>query len=489
MMIHEKTKVIFIVLAGGTGKRLWPISRSFYPKQFLNFFDNFSLFQNSIKRIKEFTSRPSKYFEYSDTFILTNEDFRFIIQDQLTQIDFSSKVILEPESKNTAPSLALAAFLAQEIQKDSVLIVVSSDHLIKEDEPFYSALNEAIKIAINNNIVLLGVPPKDANTAFGYINANKLPSNKSYCDIKGFYEKPSLENAMEYIKNKNFFWNSGIFVLKASVWLDALKFFCNDIYEKTSLSFKHKKIDGFFLRPEKKYFNEIIPVSIDNAVIEKCINSAFTLKMVPLHSNWNDLGSFDSLWSSSINSADGCAIDGDVVNHNCKNSLMISKKRLIAAVGIENLAIIETPDVMLVANLNYSQEIKKLVESLSSQERVETEYHTKVSRPWGFYEILGKETNFQIKKIKVNPHSSLSLQRHKYRAEHWTVISGEAKIICDNKVMILKSNESTFIPAGSMHRIENIKNEFLEIIEVATGSYFGEDDIERFEDNYGREMK
>lgn len=473
-----------VILCGGTGSRLWPLSRSAYPKQFVTLTGSESLFQQAVMRVSQLRTID---FNINDTLVVTNEEHRFIALEQLQQLDdTSAKLFLEPIGRNTAPALTMAAMLAEQDDKDPILVVTPSDQIIRDSDPFLQALDSCIKAANEDSIVIMGIVPNKAETGYGYIKHDVKVGNFNEFNVKQFTEKPTLEKAEQYVKSKDCLWNSGIFVVRASIWLNAIKSLRLDIFEATLNAFKKHTTDNQFIRSDQENFSKIPSESIDYAVIEKCNAAGIPLKVVPLDAGWNDLGSWDSLWSFEDKNEKGNVAHGDVVIEDTKDSLIHSTHRLVGVVGVENIIIVETADAVLVANRKNSQGVKAIVAKLDKEKRIEGTYHLKVHRPWGWYMTIDEGKNFKVKRIQVNPGASLSLQKHAKRAEHWVVVKGTARVENGDKEIILTENESTFIPLGELHRLSNPKKTPLEIIEVQSGEYLGEDDIERIEDNYGR---
>jgi mannose-1-phosphate guanylyltransferase/mannose-6-phosphate isomerase len=416
-----------------------------------------------------------------------NEEHRFLVLDQLLEIkNINSKLLLEPVARNTAPALTLAALQSLNNNEDSILVVAPADQIIQDQASFAKSIHNAIQLADQGSIVVLGIKPTKPDTGFGYIQRDKTKGDHEEYKVLNFTEKPELTTAKDYIKSDSYFWNSGIFILRASVWLKAIQALSPDIYEATQKAFIQKTIDDVFIRPDALAFEAIPSNSIDYAVIEKCPSSIFDIKMIALDSSWNDLGSWDAVWQVGIKDKYQNVCYGDTLTENTSNSLIYANHRLVTTIGINNLVVIETSDALMIADRNQSQEIKVIVDKLKLSKRDEGVLHRKVLRPWGWYDNLDEGSNFKVKRIQVNPGASLSLQRHSKRAEHWIVIKGIAEVICNDKKITLKENESTYIPLGSKHRLSNPGKDALEIIEVQSGSYLGEDDIERFDDSYGR---
>ena len=473
-----------VILCGGSGARLWPLSRSSFPKQFITLTDSESLFQKAINRIKKIKGPD---YNINDPLVVTNEEHRFIALEQLNELNhISAKLLLEPVGKNTAPALTMAAMQALKDQEDSILVVTPADQIIRDSNAFSEALKKSISTATNNNLVTLGLVPDKAETGYGYIKYNQTKGNFDEFDVLEFVEKPSKNKAKQYLESKKYLWNSGMFVVGAKFWLETIKSLRFDIFQQTLNAFQGMTKDNHFFRPNKQTFSKIPSESIDYAVIEKCNSANIPLKVVLLETSWNDLGSWDSLWSFEDKNEKGNVLKGDIIAEDTKNSIIHSSHRLVGVVGLENVAIIETADAVLVANRKNSQGVKDIVTNLDNQKRLEGIYHSKVHRPWGWYMTIDEGVNFKVKRIQVNPGASLSLQKHSKRAEHWVVVKGTAKVTRGKKEIILEKNESTFIPLGELHRLANPKKIPLEIIEVQSGNYLGEDDIERIDDQYGR---
>lgn len=487
------TQVLPIIICGGSGTRLWPLSRSEFPKQFLVLSgdgSNQSLFQQAIGRIH---SVASKEVSLGKTVIVTNEEHRFLALDQLRELkntlhNVDATLLLEPYGRNTAPALTLAALFAQEQGQDPILVVTPADQTVTNPAAFTKALADSIAIAQTGAIAILGITPSAPETGYGYIKVQNGSSDSGLV-VERFVEKPNEATAKQYLAEGGYFWNGGMFVLKASVWLAALKEFRPDILFATEKAWKDKAVDASgdaqFIRPAKELFNAIPSESVDYAVIEKCPGK-LPIKMVELDAGWNDLGAWDAVWQAGKQDAQGNVTSGDALVSNSKNSLIHASSRLVSAVGVENLIIVETADAVLVADRKNSQDVKNIVSKLESQKREEKSLHRKVSRPWGWYDSVDEGERFKVKRIQVKPGASLSLQMHHHRAEHWIVVKGTAEITNGDQVLLLTENQSTYIPQGQTHRLANPGKTPLEIIEVQSGSYLGEDDIVRFEDTYGR---
>lgn len=459
-----------VVLAGGSGTRLWPLSRSGFPKQFLTLSGNTSLFQQACSRIE--SNMPP--------IVVTNEEHRFLATEQLREVNLvDSKIILEPVGKNTAPAVTLAAL---EVDSEQVLVVVPADQIIQEKKCFNAAIQKAVEMACDDSLVVLGIEPTHAHTGYGYIQS--APSDPT--SVISFVEKPSLTRAESYLEEGGYFWNAGIFVVKARIWINALSAFRPDILTATKAAHDKNTVDGAFVRPDKTLFEKIPAESIDYAVAEKCPGSDISVKVVPLKVGWSDLGSWDAVAAVSDKDDSGNSTNGDVFLSETKNSYVNASYRLVSVIGLKDVVVIETSDAILVADKNNSQAVKKVVDYLKKSKREESSLHRKVARPWGWYDSLDECTRFKVKRIQVSPGASLSLQKHHHRAEHWVVVRGTAEVTRGDEKILLTENQSTYIPLGELHRLANPGKKPLEIIEVQSGSYLGEDDIIRVEDDYGR---
>jgi len=465
--------IVPVILCGGGGTRLWPLSRSLYPKQFLNLVNESSLFQDTILRLPKSLNKP---------LVICNEDQRFLAAEQLRQIKIKSNgIILEPVGKNTAPAITLAALKLMTEIDDPLLLVLSSDHLIQDIAAFHESINIAEKLAMDNKLVTFGILPDKPETGYGYIEIEKSEPGE-YFNIKSFKEKPNKKDSQNYIDSGNYLWNSGMFMFKSSIYLNEIEKFEPGIFTACKKSLKAEFHDLDFIRLDSDEFIQCPNKSIDYAVMEKTEKSV----VVQLDSNWKDIGSWDALFDSKNKDADGNVIEGDVIFHNVSNTFAFSSNRLVTATGVSNLIIVDTPDALLVTNKDSVQNVKNIVNELKNSKRPETENHRKVFRPWGYYDSIDNGSGFQVKRILVNPGAKLSLQKHKHRAEHWIVVKGIATITFKDKVFNLSSNKSTYIPKGEIHRLENREQTPLEIIEIQTGIYLGEDDIIRLEDDYQR---
>lgn len=473
-----------VILCGGSGTRLWPLSRAGFPKQFLCLTGKDSLFQHAAQRLSQL---GNAHIQIASPLIVTGEEHRFLALEQLreTGIDMG-RALLEPVGRNTAPALTMAALAATECGSDPILVVAPADQTVADSSVFTTATQAAIEEAANGTIVILGVKPDRPETGYGYIQIDGSNASEAAYIVKRFVEKPNEATAKGYLAEGDYYWNAGMFVLRASVWLKALEQFRPDILEATRMAWAKRVVDTQFVRPSKADFAAIPAESVDYAAMERCPGSQFAIKMVPLDAGWNDLGAWDAVWKVLSKDESGNAHIGDVLTTDSRNTLVHATSRLVGVVGVENLIVIETPDAVLVADKSRSQDVKHIVNALAQQKRDEHALHRKVHRPWGWYDSIDEEGRFKVKRIQVKPKASLSLQKHHHRAEHWIVVKGTAEITNGDKVILLTENQSTYIPLGEVHRLANPGAIPLEIIEVQSGSYLGEDDIVRYEDNYGR---
>jgi mannose-1-phosphate guanylyltransferase/mannose-6-phosphate isomerase len=474
-----------VIMAGGSGTRLWPLSRAQHPKQFLVLHSNRSLFQQAASRL---ASLATTGIDVAAPVVVGNDEHRFLVLDQLRELRLAqATLLLEPMGRNTAPAMTLAALHSTEGGADPVLVVTPADQTVTDDEAFTAALQQAVRIAAEGSFVILGVTPDRPETGFGYIRATSPASGTQAMTVAQFVEKPDLATAQRYVAEGSYYWNSGMFVVRASVWLKALERFRPDIAEATRAAWASKTVDASFIRPGKAEFAAIPSESVDYAVMEKCPDSsAFDIRMVPLTAGWSDLGAWDAVWQVSPKDDAGNAGVGDALVRDSRNTLVHATSRLVGVVGLSNVVVVETPDAVLVADRSRSQEVKHIVAQLQDSGRSEHTLHRQVHRPWGWYDSIDSGARFQVKRILVKPGASLSLQKHHHRAEHWIVVSGTAEVTNGDQVIMLTENQSTYIPLGTVHRLANPGKVPLEIIEVQSGSYLGEDDIVRFEDTYGR---
>jgi mannose-1-phosphate guanylyltransferase/mannose-6-phosphate isomerase len=495
---NKSSVVAPVILCGGSGTRLWPLSRSSFPKQFLVLSgddSNQSLFQQAIARMNAIANEQ---ITLGETVIVTNEEHRFLALDQLRELKaIHARLLLEPVGRNTAPALSLAALQVLDHGTDDldpILVITPADQTVQNQAAFVKALQDCVVVVAEDQnkktIAILGITPTAPETGYGYIQRNSSKGKKNEFTVMQFVEKPDAKKAQAYLADGNYLWNSGMFVLRASTWLAALAQYRPDIAKATEAAWKNKVIDQSgevaFVRPDKALFTAVSSESIDCAVIEKCAGSQYHVKMVELDAGWNDLGAWDAVWQVGKKDAEGNVTSGDTLLANTKNSLVHASGRLVSAVGVENLIIVETANAVLVADRKNSQDVKSIVNILEQQQREEKNLHRKVARPWGWYDSVDEGERFKVKRIQVNPGASLSLQMHHHRAEHWIVVKGVAEIINGDEIITLTENQSTYIPQGQAHRLANPGDTVLEIIEVQSGSYLGEDDIVRFEDTYGR---
>jgi len=459
-----------VILSGGSGTRLWPLSRELYPKQLLCLAGDNTLLQQTIARLDglEAVSAPV---------VVCNEEHRFLVAEQLREMNVTAAdIILEPVGRNTAPALTLAALAATAGGEDPLLLVMPADHVIRDTEAFQTAIRRAIELAEQGQLVTFGVVPRSPETGYGYIRRGQG------VEVAAFVEKPDAETAASYVQSGEYLWNSGMFVMRASAWLEELGRMHAQMLKACKDALAGSARDGDFHRIGKDAFVLCASDSIDYAVMEKTRRAA----VVPLDAGWSDIGAWSAMWHICAQDASGNVVQGDVVTHDTRDSLLIAQHRLLGAVGMENVIIVETPDAVLVVHKDRAQDVKEVVSRLKALNRTEHLAHRRVHRPWGTYEGVDDGDRFQVKRLVVKPGGSISLQMHHHRAEHWVVVKGTAKITRGDEVLLISENESTFIPIGMKHRLENPGNIPLEIIEVQSGSYLGEDDIVRFDDHYNR---
>ncbi len=475
--------VLPVVMAGGSGTRLWPLSRAGYPKQFLVLTGTQTLFQEAVQRV---LSLATDDIDVAAPLIVGNEEHRFLALDQLRELrlDVATRLLLEPVGRNTAPALTLAALEAGANGADPVLVVTPADQTVTDPAAFSGALREAVREAARGAIVVLGIVPDRPETGYGYIRTTAAADGAAR--VAEFVEKPDAATAARYLADGGYCWNSGLFVLRASVWLAALESFRPDILAATREAWKTRSADGNFIRLAQSAFAAVPSESVDFAVMEHCPGSDYDIRMLPLAAGWNDLGAWDAVWQVSGHDTAGNATVGDAMLQDSRNTLVHATSRLVSAVGVSDVIIVETPDAVLVADRARSQDVKQIVNQLGSQHRGELTLHRKVFRPWGWYDSIDHGPRFQVKRIMVKPGASLSLQMHHHRAEHWIVVTGTAEVTCGDRKILLSENQSTYIPLGERHRLANPGKTPLEIIEVQSGGYLGEDDIVRYEDTYGR---
>ncbi|WP_140909329.1 mannose-1-phosphate guanylyltransferase/mannose-6-phosphate isomerase [Cognatiluteimonas lumbrici] len=465
-----------VILSGGSGSRLWPLSRHNQPKQFLALVGDRSLFQ-------ETALRAGRLPGVQPPVVVCSEDHRFMVGEQLQEIGSAhGGILLEPVARNTAPAIALAALHLVARDPDATLLVLPADHLIENEASFRQAVEQATRLADGDWLVTFGIAPEHPETGYGYIQRGDAIDGAGY-RVQRFVEKPDLETATSYLAAGDYAWNSGMFMFRARRYLDELGTHAPAILEAARKACEAAQGDLDFIRIDKAAFEASPSDSIDYAVMEKTARAA----VVPVSCGWSDIGSWSALWAAAEHDADGNRHEGDVLSLDCRNNLVrAADRRMIATIGIDDVVIVDTPDATLVARKDRVQDVKHIVDRIKQSGRQEHAFHRKVYRPWGNYDSIDAGERFQVKRIVVKPGAALSLQKHHKRAEHWVVVSGVAEVTCDDKVFDLHENESTFIPLGSVHRLRNKGTEPVELIEVQSGSYLGEDDIVRLEDVYGR---
>ncbi|AQS38398.1 mannose-1-phosphate guanylyltransferase (GDP) [Shewanella psychrophila] len=473
--------ILPVIMAGGAGSRLWPMSRQMFPKQFLSLSGDSSMLQSTAMRLQGI--------EHAPAMVICNEEHRFSVAEQFRANKIpNSGIILEPVGRNTAPAIALAALMAVRNNNDPLLLVLAADHLIKNEQAFRQSVKTATEFAQAGKLVTFGIVPTAPETGYGYIKRGETCGNgEGYC-VAEFVEKPNLITAQTYLDNKNYYWNSGMFLFKASRYLDELKTHCPEIYAACEQAISNTAQDLDFLRVDKAAFEACPDNSIDYAVMEPLCSTKGSDKVVvvPMDCGWSDVGSWSALWEVKDKDSNGNAFQGDVISIDTSNSYVHATDKLVATIGLEDVIIVETKDAILVSKQTEVQQVKKIVEQLKENRRSEWQHHREVYRPWGKYDSIDYGERFQVKHITVNPGAKLSVQMHHHRAEHWIVVSGTAKVTNGEQQILLTENQSTYIPIGTIHSLENPGKIPLELIEVQSGSYLGEDDIVRLEDRYGR---
>lgn len=466
--------LIPVILSGGSGTRLWPLSRPLYPKQFLPLYSSLTLFQDTVKRLEGLNAQKPM--------VVCNEEHRFMVAENIRALGVQPlHIVLEPEGRNTAPAIAIAALLAQRQDPAAVLLVLPADHVIENNRAFEQSVSAAAALAAKGHLVTFGVRPSSAHTGYGYIEAGAALGEGAYA-IAAFREKPDAKTAETFLKEGRYYWNSGMFVFQASRYLAALKDYEPDILRHAEAALDGARTDLDFLRLEREAFKKCKDISIDYAVMEKTDKGA----MVMLDAGWSDVGSWDSLWQVLPKDGQGNTLKGDVIVEDSRNNYVFAESRLVTLLGVEDLAVVDTKDAILIARRDKVQNVKAIVDRLKKQGRKEAQHHRTVYRPWGHYDSIDSGERDQVKRITVKPGAKLSLQLHHHRAEHWVVVKGTAKVTKGKDTFLLSENESVYLPIGEVHCLENPGKIPIELIEVQTGSYLGEDDITRLEDVYGR---
>jgi len=465
--------MIPVIMSGGSGTRLWPLSRKHKPKQFLSLFGDNTMFQETLNRLVGLADLESPV-------VVCNNDHRFMVAEQLHALKIDKPtIILEPIGRDTAPALAIAALQAQSEGRDPILLVLAADHVIPDLKAFHEAINQAKQQAEAGLLVTFGVVPASPNTGYGYIQADE---KNTISKVKAFVEKPNLKTAETYVASGDYYWNSGMFMFKASTLLAELERFQPEIINTCRESLAKGQQDLDFIRLDEHIFKSCQAISIDYAVMEQTDKAV----VVPLDAGWNDVGSWSSLWECAEQDCDNNVLQGDVMIDNVQHSYIHSEHRLVTVLGLDNIVVVETADAIMVAHKDSVQHVKNIVNRLATDNRTEAENHRLCYRPWGHYDSIDNGERFQVKRITVNPGASLSLQMHYHRAEHWVVVKGTAEVTCEDNTILLSENESTYIPVGHKHRLHNPGRVPLQIIEVQSGGYLGEDDIVRFDDCYHR---
>jgi mannose-1-phosphate guanylyltransferase/mannose-6-phosphate isomerase len=476
-------KIYPVILSGGSGTRLWPLSREHYPKQLLALVGEQTMLQQTISRLD---SMP----DIQAPLVVSNEEHRFLVAEQMRQLNKAPQaIILEPVGRNTAPALSLAALVLMKSDPDAIMLVMPADHVIQDSEAFQMAVAHGARLAEQNQLVTFGVVPTGPETGYGYIRKGASieaqaaeNTDATAFRVSAFVEKPDQLKARQYMDSGEYLWNSGIFMMRVSAWLQELQHHRPDIANACTNAYEEGKADADFYRVDKTLFTQCPSDSIDYAVMEKTDRAT----VIPLDAGWSDVGAWTALWEVSARDSDGNVLQGDVMTHQTRNTLLIAQHRFVAAVGLQDVIVVETADAVLVAHKDKAQDVKAIVSRLKDAKRSEHISHRKVYRPWGCYEGIDVGERFQVKRITVNPGAALSLQMHHHRAEHWIVVTGTARVTRGDEIFLLSENQSTYIPLGTKHRLENPGAMPLEMIEVQSGGYLGEDDIVRFEDRYNR---
>jgi len=468
-----------VILSGGSGSRLWPLSREHFPKPLLPLFSDKTLLQETACRLDDIEA-------LGDAVYVCNEEHRFLVAEQITQLGKKpATIILEPEGRNTAPALTLAALYLVKQDPDAMMAVMPADHVMTAPQQFVAAVREGCVNAEQGALVTFGIVPDGPETGYGYIKRNGEVSGTAAFSVASFVEKPDLQTAEQYVSDGGYYWNSGIFLMRADRWLDEISQYRADILDACRKAVTEGTQDADFFRVSKAAFLASPGDSIDYAVMEKTDRAV----VVPISAGWSDVGAWSALWNVCPHDSDGNVIQGDVIAEDTHNALLVAQYRCLATVGLDDIIVIETADAVLVASKDKAQDVKAIVNRLKASDREEHKVHRQVYRPWGSYEGIDAGPRFQVKRLSVKPGAQLSLQMHRHRAEHWVVVKGTAQVTCGDQMFLLHENESTYIPIGERHRLENPGNIPLEVIEIQSGSYLGEDDIVRYEDVYDRVQK
>ncbi len=488
-----------VILSGGSGTRLWPLSREAYPKQFLPLTSEHTMLQETVRRLDGLdTEHPRSAIGLLEPLVVCNEAHRFLVAEQFRVMGRGcAAIILEPKGRNTAPALTVAALAATREGEDRVLLVMPADHTMRNEPGFRDAVADAFALAQQGAVVTFGIVPSKPEVGYGYIRQGEPyraqgVEGRAY-RLSTFVEKPDLQTAERYLASGDYLWNSGIFVLKASLWLALIERFRPDIAQGSARAYGDSRTLGHFVGLDADAFSACPSDSIDYAVMERLASDGAAdlppAIVIPLNVGWSDVGAWSALWEVRAQDAAGNVLEGDAFVHDAGNNLLFAHHRMIAAVGVNDLIVVETPDAVLVARKDRAQDVKAVTQFLQREKRNELRHHQRVHRPWGTFESIGHGGRYQVKRLVVKPGEALSLQMHHHRAEHWVVVSGTAQVTCDDKSYLLTENQSTYLPVGAKHRLENPGTIPLEIIEVQSGSYLGEDDIVRFEDAYNRGAK
>ena len=473
--------MIPVILAGGSGSRLWPLSREKFPKQFLKLTGSLTMLQSTLSRLNNLNA--------DDSIVICNEEHRFIVAEQLRELGkLSNNIILEPKGRNTAPAITLAALAAKRkfADEDPLILILAADHKIQDQHVFCEAINNASSLASYGKLVTFGIVPFKPETGYGYIRrGDEVPVDEQHAvafEVAQFVEKPNLETAQAYVASGEYYWNSGMFLFRAGRYLEELKKYRPDILDACEKAMSAVDPDLDFIRVDEEAFLACPEESVDYAVMERTADAV----VVPMDAGWSDVGSWSSLWEISAHTAEGNVCHGDVINHKTENSYVYAESGLVTTVGVKDLVVVQTKDAVLFADRNAVQDVKKVVEQIKADGRHEHRVHREVYRPWGKYDSIDAGDRYQVKRITVKPGEGLSVQMHYHRAEHWVVVAGTAKVTIDGDIKLLGENESIYIPLGATHCLENPGIIPLDLIEVRSGSYLEEDDVVRFADRYGR---